>query len=329
MLVPTLAAIEAVGATPSAESAEQIDKDIGRAGRIELGVADNDATEFGASLRRLLRAWCALDAADSSAGSASFCYCQAMSLVGATVLVGRNHDVDAAFDFFRELMMTLRPEFYGRSLRGCRVEVRALLLLATSRWPTELADRRALASIELVANQWFLTCFAGILSPAAALTVMQQIVSDGAGANGESQRDDSSLSPCTDMLLRVGIVLLEHVMPDFREAIVVDAAEAEQLDDEGAPDEPSIGCHGYQVLSLALSPKRHLQPCPLPLMPPPHSPVSSFERFPRPHRAPGAPSAGSRPTDLSSLCFTPPDRRRAGPTACSGGMERRSGWRRR
>ena len=226
MLVPTLAAIEAVGATPSAESAEQIDKDIGRAGRIELGVADNDATEFGASLRRLLRAWCALDAADSSAGSASFCYCQAMSLVGATVLVGRNHDVDAAFDFFRELMMTLRPEFYGRSLRGCRVEVRALLLLATSRWPTELADRRALASIELVANQWFLTCFAGILSPAAALTVMQQIVSDGAGANGESQRDDSSLSPCTDMLLRVGIVLLEHVMPDFREAIVVDAAEA-------------------------------------------------------------------------------------------------------
>ena len=64
---------------PSEADAEIIGKDVHRAGRQELGIANEDARPHREALRRVLHAWCAL--------RPEIGYCQAMNQIAAALLV--------------------------------------------------------------------------------------------------------------------------------------------------------------------------------------------------------------------------------------------------
>ena len=68
---------------PSETDREMIDKDVHRAGREALGVADEDAKSHREALRRVLHAWCVL--------RPEVGYCQAMNAVAAALLVVCDH----------------------------------------------------------------------------------------------------------------------------------------------------------------------------------------------------------------------------------------------
>ena len=114
--VPSLSILLARGPPPDAE---QIEKDLHRVGRLELGITDADAKSHRASLRCLLHGWC-------------WCcegYSQAMSHVGAS-LVATSSDVEGAFVSFAWLMRSLPADFFDE---GHRIEARALRVLAALR----------------------------------------------------------------------------------------------------------------------------------------------------------------------------------------------------
>ena len=101
--VPTLSILTVRGAPADAE---QIDKDLHRAGRQALGVADADAAAHRESLRKVLYVWCSACA-----------YSQAMSHVGASLVAAAALDAEDAYLSFAWLMSSLPPDYYGEGFR--------------------------------------------------------------------------------------------------------------------------------------------------------------------------------------------------------------------
>ena len=216
--IPSISSLEARGAPADAE---QIEKDLHRAGRQALGVTDADAEAHRDALRRVLYAWCWC----SDSG-----YSQAMSHIGASLLVAATHDVDGAFLSFAWLMRTLPSNYYDE---GCRVEVRALRILAALRWP-EVIDPALYEALDLVMGQWLLSVWVGALPREDCLAVWAQMV-----------RDD--VAPA-DTSLRVGLVLLATALVEIHEAATADAADEDAL---GTAEMPSLGCATYAALQAA------------------------------------------------------------------------------
>ena len=98
-LPPKVPSFGALDARSPPSDAEQIEKDLHRAGRLELGVPDDDLESHYSALRRVLRAWCW--ASDGQG------YSQAMSRLGAMLLVAADNDPKEAFTSFAWLMRSL------------------------------------------------------------------------------------------------------------------------------------------------------------------------------------------------------------------------------
>ena len=152
---------ELASVSPSKDEMDTIEKDVIRSGREDLGVSDSDFTAFGASLQRVLWAWCAL--------RPEVGYCQAMNSLAAALLVSLDYAEDHALAALGLLVDTLPRDFFVPSppLRGCLVEVRALLLLYEQLEPRLFAAPAATAplrdAVSIVATQWFLSLWSGTL----------------------------------------------------------------------------------------------------------------------------------------------------------------------
>ena len=194
---------------------EQIDKDLPRAGRLELGVHDDDAAAHREGLRQLLSRWVS---SQPNQG-----YHQAMCFIGASLLHAELLDVDRAYTSFAAVMRSLPAGYYGEALIGCRADVRALRYLAASRWP-DVCGRAAIVNepMELVCTQWLLALYGSQL-PAECCRVVWYEMARTRVALG----DDGAEAPPSDLPLRVGLVLLESVLGDLRKGIEKDAAEGE------------------------------------------------------------------------------------------------------
>ena len=230
-----LVAALATSGSPTLEAVEQIDKDLHRAGRKELGVADEDATAHRTALRRLLFAWCILSEPHG------WHYCQAMSLIGAGLLVSTAHNVEEAFVLFVRLMNSLPARFFDERLEGARVEVRALRILATQS-AAPLMTQLPTEPLDMVASQWFQTLFAGFLPLPCCLALWKRMATgvsirpaavDAVGGDGGA--------PPTTLALGAALALLNLVRAELEEAAAEDAAEP---DDGG-------GCASYAVLQGA------------------------------------------------------------------------------
>ncbi len=211
-----------------AATAEQIDKDLHRAGRVELGVGDSDLAAHRDGLRTVLRRW---------ASQPNQSYHQAMCFVGATLLVWEQ-DVDCAFAKFAAVMRSLPADYYGDALVGCRADVRALRHLAASRWP-DVYGRSAIVNepLELVCTQWLLALFGSLLPAACCQAIWNEM------AKALTGDDNVAASTPSDLPLRVGLVLLENVLETMHQALEEDAAE----------EHTGGGCASYAALQGAAS----------------------------------------------------------------------------
>lgn len=215
----SLLALSEATASLDAATAAQIDKDLHRAGRQDLGVKDADAERHREALRRLLNAW---------AAQPDEVYHQAMCFIAASLLVAENLDVERAYAAFVGVMCALPAGYYGEGLEGCRIEVRALRHLAARRWP-EVYGKASIVNepLDLVCTQWLLALFGSLLPPACCQALWIEM--------SESETEPS------DLPLRVGLVLLGSVLKPLEEAISEDEAE----------EEVGGGCASYTVLQRA------------------------------------------------------------------------------
>ena len=205
---------------------QQIDRDSLGAGRKELGVSDADAELARAGVRRLLLAWLKADQDDIG-------YAQAMAGIAMTLLVTADQSVPRAFLCFSQVMQSLPSFFYDEALRGCRIEVRTLWLLASARWPDELASRPAIReSFELVATQWFLSLWVGTLPPDECLAVWKRMVQahEQPKEQAEAAAASAKLAAPFDVSLRVALALIATGLNDLVEAADADAAMDEEVD---------------------------------------------------------------------------------------------------
>jgi hypothetical protein len=197
---------------------EQIDKDLSRAGRLELGVHDDDAAAHREGLRQLLSRWVS---SQPNQG-----YHQAMCFIGASLLHAELLDVDRAYASFAAVMRSLPAGYYGEALVGCRADVRALRYLAASRWP-DVCGRAAIVNepmelMERVCTQWLLALYGSQLSAECCRVVWHEMARTRVALG-----DDGAEAPPSDLPLRVGLVLLESVLGDLPKGIEKDAAEGE------------------------------------------------------------------------------------------------------
>lgn len=234
-LPPTVPSFSSLDARELPKDAEDIEKDLHRAGRLDLGISDADVQQHYEALRRVLRAWCHI-------GS----YSQAMSRVGATLLANTDHDAEKAFLSFSWIMCALPKGYYDA---GYLTDVRALRLLAAWRWPDAIVPS-LYEPLELVASTWFLSLWAGILPAACCVAVWAELVltdADEPSSNGDVQH-------CADTSLRVALVLLETSLEAIREAVELDAAEADAgavVTDADGDDAPSFSVASYAALQQA------------------------------------------------------------------------------
>ena len=197
---------------------EQIDKDLSRAGRLELGVHDDDAAAHREGLRQLLSRWVSSQPTQG--------YHQAMCFIGASLLHAELLDVDRAYASFAAVMRSLPAGYYGEALVGCRADVRALRYLAASRWP-DICGRAAIVNepmelMDRVCTQWLLALYGSQLSAECCRVVWHEMARTRVALG-----DDGAEAPPSDLPLRVGLVLLESVLGDLRKGIEKDAAEGE------------------------------------------------------------------------------------------------------
>jgi hypothetical protein len=226
-------------------SLDQIQRDLHRAGRQELGISDSEAPAHREALLRLLLGWVKYDKEEVHG------YAQAMSGIGAVLLVADHHDVPLAFRHFAQLMKALPFGFYDDGLRGCRVEVRALWLLACSRWPKLVPLLRLRESLELVSMQWFLSQWVGVLHQDDCLAVWRRMASTTSSSSSSSSPAPSNAPPA-DASLRIGLAILEPSLPELVEAAEADAEEASAMEyDEEAEGSGSV--YSYTALQSAVS----------------------------------------------------------------------------
>ena len=182
-----------------------MEADLHRAGRSELGVADDAAEAHFSSLRNVLRA---------CARSTLWRYTQGMNIIAAAALVATQHDEDQAFRLFAWLMRSHSALFGGAGLVGARVECRALRLLLEARNPELWRGERTLSdAIEMCASQWMLSLWVGVLPLDGVWEVWRLLLAEG----------DEAL-PATS--LRVAVALLEAAAPTVARALADDAAAA-------------------------------------------------------------------------------------------------------
>ena len=185
-------------ARASTQTKDLIDRDLHRVGRQGLNVSDAAAVTHRDALRSVLLAWCVEHPDD---------YHQAMSHVAAALLVAGSdaptatssdecaptaapYDVDLTYHRFRLLVASLPACFYDDALRGCRVEVRALWLLASDpQFRTREHEATLLApglreAFELVATQWLLTIMASVLPLACTHRLWQRMTAGSSGWGG-------------------------------------------------------------------------------------------------------------------------------------------------
>ena len=112
---------------PTGEDARLIEMDLHRAGRQELGVADEDAEAHRAALRRVLCTWCAV--------RPQIGYVQGLNCIAAALLVLTDHAVEEASVLLLLLVDRLPADWYIDKLKGGRVECGALLLSFQARRP--------------------------------------------------------------------------------------------------------------------------------------------------------------------------------------------------
>lgn len=257
-----------IEARASTSAKDLVERDLHRSGRQELKVSDSAAPAHRDALRRVLLAWCT-EQPD---------YHQAMSHVAASLLVAasdescNSYDAELTFQRFRLLMASLPGGFYDDGLRGCRVEVRTLWLLASD--PQFFGDGKRNAQLlapslrgplELVATQWLLTIMAGVLPLACTHRLWQRMMAGTGGAttteaNGSDGDATAPVQPAppSDLPLRVAIALLGALSTDLAAAAEADAADAAanasahrtDADSEGEGGE-SFGSESYLVLQQA------------------------------------------------------------------------------
>ena len=237
-LPPSIASFASLDARELPVDADQIERDLHRAGRIELGVADADVDDHYAALRRVLRAWCWAAPAQG--------YSQAMSRIAATLLVSAGNDAEKAFLSFAWLMRSLPGGYYDL---GHRIEVRALRLLAAWRWP-DVFGPSMYEALELVTTAWFLSLWAGVLPLECCVAVWAQTIVDGADDDDGGGGGAADGGAAADTSLRVAMALLERVLMPLHEAVAMDAADGDAAVAE-ADEEPSLGCHTYNALQHA------------------------------------------------------------------------------
>jgi hypothetical protein len=232
-LPPSIASFASLDRCPLPTDADQIEKDLHRAGRLELGVADDDLEAHLTALRRVLRAWC-----HASNGQG---YSQAMSRIAASLLVAADNDAEMAFLSFAWLMRTLPGDYYEGSTTGYRVDVRAMRILAAWRWP-DVVVPALYEPVELVAGQWFLSLWATVLPLECCLSIWAQMIHEGADdGDGSAQVPDTSL--------RVALVLLDRSLDQLHDAATMDAADvAGSAAAASAEDEPAFAAQSYGVL---------------------------------------------------------------------------------
>ena len=224
--VPSFSSLDLRGA-PSADDAEQIEKDLHRSGRLELGVTDDEVEAHYASLRRILHAWC-----HASNGN----YSQAMGRIGMTLVVTAGpSNPEGAFLSFAWLMRSLPPTYYDNEYR---VDARALRLLAAWRWPDVFVPAMY-EPLELVTSQWFLSLWAGVLPMECCVAIWAEIIM--AHADDEAVMAETSL--------RIALVLLDKSLGALHEAITADQAEVASGNTTVAdPEAPSFAVETYSVL---------------------------------------------------------------------------------
>ena len=123
-----------------------------------------------------------------------------MSHVAASLLVSAANDAENAFVSFAWLMRSLPPNYFDE---GYRVEVRALRILAALRWPDVVAPT-LYEALDLVAGQWLLSVWAGVLSHQCCYAVWARMVRE------ERAPADTSL--------RVALTLLSISLMQIHEA---------------------------------------------------------------------------------------------------------------
>ena len=233
---PTIEEIEAKFA-PSVDTLDpvtrdlrqQIERDAFGAGRQDLSIPDSDADACRASVRRLITAWLQLDNDEMG-------YAQAMAGISLVLLVNAEQSLPRAFTCFSQLMATLPAFFYDEELRGCRIEVRSLWLLACARWPDEIASRPEVREpMELVVTQWFLSLWVGTLSPTDCARCWGQMVRvhDRLTQQKRDALTSSTAAPASaafDTMLRVALALIGVALKDIIEAATSDAAMDVEVD---------------------------------------------------------------------------------------------------
>lgn len=136
--------------TCSEETAAQIELDLLRCGRQELGVRDIDAEAHRGCLRRVLTA----------AAGCGIPYNQALGHVAAAVLVLSSHAESKSLQLLQLFVHSLPKNFYssGASSRVCRVEVCALVELAEECAPRVFALHPTAVheALSLIATDWLL-----------------------------------------------------------------------------------------------------------------------------------------------------------------------------
>ena len=235
-LPPAVPSFSSLDARDLPTDAEQIEKDLHRAGRLELGITDTDVQRHYIALRRLLRAWCQLAP-----------YSQAMSRVGATLLLTTDHDAEKAFTSFAWLMSAMPKSYYDT---GYMTDVRALRLLAAWRWPDVIVPS-LYEPLELVSSAWFLSLWAGVLPADCCVAIWAQLVlsddADEPSAGGETHH-------YADTSLRVALVLLDESREAIAEAVEMDAADADAgavVTDGDGDDAPGFSAATYVALQQA------------------------------------------------------------------------------
>lgn len=219
--VPSLASL--LARSPPRE-ADQIERDLHRVGRAQLGIDDDHADAFVSRLRQLLHAWCGRGEG----------YAQAMSHIAA-ILVADAQDVEGAFCTFAWLMVSLPSDYFDL---GHRVDVRALRLLAAARWP-DVIEPSLYEALELVTTQWFLTLYSSALPPESCLAVWALLLVDPHPSH---------------MPLRVALVLLATSLPEILDAAQADTAEFDDI----VATEASVGIASYVAFQRA--PQNHSSP---------------------------------------------------------------------
>ena len=187
-----------VGASaPPAADVEAIEKDLLRAGRKELGVSDADAEAHRAALRRCLLAWCVL--------RPDVGYVQSMAAIMATLLVGCDHDEQAASSLFAQLLARLPADYYSAALHGARCEAEALVRLHAAQCSGVTMSDAVDEAVLLVGQRWLLSLWAGVLSPACSLELWRRLLCEPACSSASEPPTGVEMDAPSSLSLRCAL----------------------------------------------------------------------------------------------------------------------------